>query len=241
MNKLFNYLKSRSFALLLAILSVLVQSPHSFSAFYNTGGIFNNWGLAQAALFSAILDFSILFYTMRGRSDYAKAGAWAMFLINSYHYYTVWGFSWTFGFGVFLAALVPVSVYGYSEEIPEEELNKARLPELLQAEAEIGKLAGIIQQKDKYLSAAREHVAKRDLETRELKNLLQEKDRELLAFKDLISNNKPAVKLVTVPEFTEEESLVEQREDLPTTGREVDLKGPIESTGGPRDPIDEEI
>jgi hypothetical protein len=121
MNKVFNYLKSRDLALLLAFVSMLVQSPHSFSAFYNLGGFANNWGIAQAILFAVIVDFSILFYTARGRNDIAYVGAFVMVVINCYHYYTIWGLSWTFGFGCFLALIVPVSVYYYSEEIPEED------------------------------------------------------------------------------------------------------------------------
>ena len=115
-------IKSNTFALIVAILSVVVQSFHSYTAFYNTSSLQGSgWGIAQAALFAVVIDMAILFYTVRGRKDIALYAAGAMVMINSYYYYQHLGISFEFAFGVFLALIIPTSVYFYSEEIKDED------------------------------------------------------------------------------------------------------------------------
>lgn len=115
-------IKSNQFALIVAILSVVVQSFHSYTAFYNTSSLQGSlWGIAQAVLFAAVIDMAILFYTVRGRKDIALYAAAAMVMINAYYYYQHLGLSFQFAFGVFLALIIPVSVYFYSEEIKDED------------------------------------------------------------------------------------------------------------------------
>lgn len=124
-NRLLTYLKSNNFALLIAILSVAVQSFHSFTAFYNTSGLKGTaWGIAQAALFALIVDMAILFYTLRRRSDIARIAALAMVIINAYYYFQHLGLTLEFIFGVFLSLIIPVSVYFYSEEIGKEDIDE---------------------------------------------------------------------------------------------------------------------
>jgi hypothetical protein len=123
MSKLLLYLRSAPFALIVAIISMLVQTPHSFTAFYNTSAIRGSWGIAQALTFAIVIDLAILFYTLRRRQDIAVLAAVVMFVINAYYYYSAWGISWSFAFGCFLAAIIPVSVYYYSEEIDEEKVD----------------------------------------------------------------------------------------------------------------------
>lgn len=120
MQKLLVYLRSSRFALLVAIVSMLVQTPHSFTAFYNTSAIRDSWGIAQALTFAIVIDLAIIFYTLRKRTDIAVGAALVMFIINAYYYWSAWGISWSFGFGCFLAGIIPISVYFYSEEIEEE-------------------------------------------------------------------------------------------------------------------------
>lgn len=119
--KLLTFLRSNNFALSIAILSVIVQSFHSFTAFYNTSSLHNAWGIAQAVLFAIIIDLAIIFYTLRNRTDIAKIAALAMVIINAYYYYQHLGVTTEFIFGVFLSLIIPVSVYFYSEEIRLEE------------------------------------------------------------------------------------------------------------------------
>jgi hypothetical protein len=241
MKNLLTYLRSNSFALLVAILSVAVQSFHSFTAFYNTSSLRGSaWGIAQAVLFAVIIDLAILFYTLRKREDIAKLAALVMVVINAYYYYQAWGLSWTFAFGCFLSLIIPVSVYYYSEEIDDQDDNKARLPELLQAESEIRKLVDIIQQKETHLQASREHVAKRDLEVKRLSVEAAELKNKLVLMQGARTVIQEERAPVTVDEFREEEAVAVMHTPY-FPGKEGDLKGPIISTGGPRDPIDEQI
>lgn len=124
-NRLLSFLRSNNFALTIAILSVIVQSFHSYTAFYNTSTLKGTaWGMAQAVLFAVIIDLAILFYTVRRRTDIARLAALVMVIINSYYYYQSLGISFEFIFGVFLSLIIPVSVYFYSEEIGKEEIEE---------------------------------------------------------------------------------------------------------------------
>jgi hypothetical protein len=119
--KLLTYLRSNQFAITIAILSVIVQSFHSFTAFYNTSALKGPWGISQAVLFALVIDLAILFYTVRGRRDIAMYAAVAMVTINGYYYYQHLGLTFEFIFGCFLSLIIPVSVYFYSEEIKEDD------------------------------------------------------------------------------------------------------------------------
>jgi hypothetical protein len=123
-NKVVTYMRSVSFALIIAIISMLVQSPHSYTAFHDLSSLRNTgWGIAQAVVFALVIDLAVLFYTLRKRTDIAIGAAVAMGLINIYYYWVEWQLSLNFAFGCFLSLLVPVSVYFYSEEIelPDDE------------------------------------------------------------------------------------------------------------------------
>lgn len=131
------FLKSTSFAITVAILSVVVQSFHSFTVFYGVSELKGNaWGIAQAVLFAVIVDLAILFYTVRGNLRVTWMFAFVMVLINAYYYYTHLGFSFAFVMGVLLSFVLPVSVYFYSEEIGDEDVSYAGHEELLKVENE---------------------------------------------------------------------------------------------------------
>lgn len=118
---LLKVIKSNQFALWVAILSVIVQSFHSYTAFYNTSSLAGTgWGIGQAVLFAVVIDLAILFYTVRQRKDIALYAAFVMVIINSYYYYQHLGLSFQFAFGCFLSLIIPTSVYFYSEEIKED-------------------------------------------------------------------------------------------------------------------------
>lgn len=119
---LLDIIKSDTFALWVAILSVLVQSFHSFTAFYNASSLYGTaWGIAQGILFAVVIDLAILFYTVRNRTGIAIGAAFFMVVINAYYYYQHLGVSFAFVFGVFLSLIIPMSVYFYSEEIGKEK------------------------------------------------------------------------------------------------------------------------
>lgn len=118
MKKLLHTLKSNEFALFLSIVSVLVQSFHSYTAFYNMSSLKGTvWGIAQAVLFAFVIDCAILFYTLRNKKDVVFFASVFLFVINGYYYYSFWGFGYELIFAAFLSLLVPVTQYFYSEEI----------------------------------------------------------------------------------------------------------------------------
>lgn len=151
---------------MIAILSVIVQSFHSFTAFYNTSGLKGTaWGIAQAGLFALIVDMAILFYTLRRRSDIARLAALVMVIINAYYYFQHLGLNLEFIFGCFLSLIIPVSVYFYSEEIGKDEITDTD-----EQEAFIEKLSN-------------------DLANAELKAIAIKNDRDSL-FRELNKNKK---------------------------------------------------
>jgi len=118
---LLKIIKSNDFALTVAIMSVLVQSFHSFTAFYNMSSLKGTfWGVIQAVLFAIVVDLAILFYTVRNKKDVVLFASTFLFVINAYYYYSHWGFTWELLFASFLSILIPVTHYYYSDEIKEE-------------------------------------------------------------------------------------------------------------------------
>ncbi len=123
-------LKSNSFALWVAIASVLVQLPHSYHVFASLSKIPGVWGIVQAALFSIVIDMALIFYTLRNRRDISLFFAAIMVLINGIYYFDMIGFSARFAAAVIISFVIPVSVYFYSEEIKEEELTNMDLKKM---------------------------------------------------------------------------------------------------------------
>jgi hypothetical protein len=116
-------LKSNEFALAVAILSVIVQSFHSYTAFYNISSLKGTgWGICQAVLFAAVFDFAILFYTVRNKKDVVLGASIFMVIINIYYYYQHLGLTFEFIFGCLIAMIIPTTQYYYSEEIKEPEI-----------------------------------------------------------------------------------------------------------------------
>lgn len=159
---LLQIIKSNQFALWIAILSVVVQSFHSFKVFYNASSLSGTaWGIAQGILFAIVIDLAILFYTLRNRRDIALGAALSMFIINAWYYYTHIGTIWdlNFLFGCFISAIIPVSVYFYSEEIHEEEIeddNPYRYAQILEDRDEDH--AKEIDSKDEIIEGLRESL-----------------------------------------------------------------------------------
>lgn len=120
--KLLKTLRSNEFAIVVAILSMILQSFHTFTAFRNTSNVPGIAGILEAVLAAIVVDLAILFYTVRARKDVATGAAIVMVIINVYFYYVQWGISFTFAFGCFLALVIPISVYFYSEEIKDDDI-----------------------------------------------------------------------------------------------------------------------
>jgi len=118
---LIQILRSNTFAIWISIASVIVQSFHTFFAFYKISSLNGTvWGIAQAVLFSIIVDAAILFYTVRKNTKVTWMAAFIMVIINLYVYYTHLGLSFDFVLGVLISFVIPVSNYFYSEEIEDE-------------------------------------------------------------------------------------------------------------------------
>lgn len=115
-------LRSNTFAIYIAIASVIVQSFHSFYAFYKISSLNGTgWGIAQAVLFAIIVDAAVLFYTVRKNTKVTWMAAFIMVLINLYVYWVHLGLTFDFALGVLIAFVIPVSNYFYSEEIEVDD------------------------------------------------------------------------------------------------------------------------
>lgn len=167
-------LKSNEFAVIVAVLSVLVQSFHSYYAFYNVSSLKGTgWGVAQAVLFAIVFDMAILFYTVRNKKDVVLGAAFFLVLINAYYYYQHLGFTFEFIFGCFLSVIIPVTQYYYSEEIREEEERDEINPyhyarviedkdaEIDKAEARVAELETFNKKVVAEMGEASDHLARR--------------------------------------------------------------------------------
>jgi len=174
---LIQILRSNVFAIYVAIASVIVQSFHSFYAFYKISSLNGTgWGIAQAVLFALIVDCAVLFYTVRKNTKVTWMFAFVMVLINLYVYYTHLHLTFDFILGVLISFVIPVSNYFYSEEIDdtmEVDYEPEQREEVLKLEKEnellTNKLADslveLIAEKDKatkYITELREEIKKRD-------------------------------------------------------------------------------
>jgi len=113
------YIKSNDFALIVAMASVLLQSGHTYHAFLSAETLTPNWvDYTFSVLAAIVIDFAILFYTLRNRKDIAVGAMIAMMAINGYHYWIIHeAFTIRFFAGVAFSMIIPISVYFYSEEI----------------------------------------------------------------------------------------------------------------------------
>jgi hypothetical protein len=116
-------LKTNEFALLIALASVLVQSPNSKAVFLSISTYTGTLAELQAWGFALILDIAILYYTVKNRKDVALFFAVIQVCMNLLYYWNGLEFSKPFLTALVISVCLPVSVYFYSEEIkldPEE-------------------------------------------------------------------------------------------------------------------------
>jgi len=174
---LIQLLRSNSFAIYIAIASVLVQSFHSFYAFYKISSLNGSWwGIAQAVLFALIVDCAVLFYTVRKNTKVTWMFAFVMVLINLYVYYTHLGLTFDFILGILISFVIPVSNYFYSEEIDdtmEIDYEPGQREEILKIEKERDDWHERFDESEKflrneqlkatkYITELREEIKKRD-------------------------------------------------------------------------------
>lgn len=191
---LLKFIKSNEFALTVAILSVLVQSFHSFTAFYNISSLKGTTaGVIQAVLFAIVVDLAVLFYTVRNKKEVVFFASVFLFVINAYYYFDHLGFVWQLFFAAFLSILVPVTQYYYSEEIgDDEETGPDYVSELKSANDTLNMYSGKIEHLKKERDEAAEHLGRRlnDLEVAEKKNHeLAEAYYQAVAQRDSLRNN----------------------------------------------------
>lgn len=115
-------LKSNEFALLVAILSVATQAPHTYFVMYSISnpGMYEILRVTQAVLAAIVIDMALLFYTVRNRKDIALVFAGMQIAVNFFYYYKNLGFTENLIAGIIMSIMLPVSVYYYSEEIKED-------------------------------------------------------------------------------------------------------------------------
>ena len=112
-------IKGNDFATYVAILSVILQSGHTFKAYLSTEALNPNWvDYSFAVLAAIVIDLAILFYTLRNRKDIALGAMFVMMAINGYAYWIIHQqLNIAFWAGMFFSAVIPISVFYYSEEI----------------------------------------------------------------------------------------------------------------------------
>jgi uncharacterized membrane protein YgaE (UPF0421/DUF939 family) len=176
---LISILKSNTYAIYIAIASVICQSFHTFFAFYKISSLNGTgWGIAQAVLFAIILDAAVLFYTVRKNTKVTWMAAFVMVLINLYVYYVHLGLTFDFILGVLISFVIPVSNYFYSEEITDDvEYEIGQRDEVLKIEKKyedmIAKMETTIENQQalieyegskaqKYISELRDSIKARD-------------------------------------------------------------------------------
>lgn len=111
--------KHKTFATWLAIISMLVQSKHTFTAYLSSESLDPNYlDYFFSALAAGVFDLIILFYTLRGRISIARFGAIVLGVINVYAYWLVHE-DWTlsFVFSTVFAVSMPALVFYYSDEL----------------------------------------------------------------------------------------------------------------------------
>jgi len=168
---LIKFLRSNTFAIWIAVFSVIVQSFHSFYAFYKISSLNGTgWGIAQAVLFALIVDCAVLFYTVRKNTKVTWMFAFVMVLINLYVYYTHLHLTFDFILGALISFVIPVSNYFYSEEIDDESGHSKEFTELQKLadvmHEEITQLQNeaVAESKKsiKYITELRDEIKKRD-------------------------------------------------------------------------------
>lgn len=193
-------LRSNTFAIYIAIASVIVQSFHSFYAFYKISSLNGTgWGIAQAVLFAIIVDAAVLFYTVRKNTKVTWMAAFIMVLINLYVYWVHLGFTFDFALGALIAFVIPVSNYFYSEEIEVDDprdvqYEPGQREEILKVEKELDQMKELVskqrqerlsiessaayenQKARKYITELREEIKLRD----EVIINLQEKQKKMI-------------------------------------------------------------
>lgn len=172
------------------MLSVLVQSFHSFAVFYGVSDLQRSgWGIAQACLFAIIVDLAILFYTVRKNLRVTWMFAAVMVAINAYYYYTHLGLSFAMLMGTLLSFVLPVSVYFYSEEIHDDAHVVDRSAEITSMEQERHRMVDqIVALKNEILATDKGYH--QSMETIEIqKGVLDKMTKEIHDLKQVIEAN----------------------------------------------------
>lgn len=129
-------LKGNDFALLVAVLSILAQTPHTYFVMHSLSHPELDPALrvAQAMLTALVLDMALLFYTVRNRSSITWYFAISQIFINVYYYYTTVSISEQMIPAVIISVMLPVSIHFYSQELKEEVHAKAEPEQAVHAQ-----------------------------------------------------------------------------------------------------------
>ncbi len=140
MRSFIKFTRSLEFAGWICLLTMLSQSFHTFYSFNAVSSIENFLGIIQSGIFVLVFEFFALWYLFRGRENMAKFFAGCLLIMNVY-YYWVNNEGLELALGLFIAVIMPVSVYNAASEIKkqlleEEAAEKAELEKTTQKEKE---------------------------------------------------------------------------------------------------------
>ncbi len=112
---------SLQFTILLCILSMITQGYHSFYTFHKTSNIEGFMGYVQSILFVVVFELFTLYYLVRGKKMMAGFYSVCYLIMNLFYYYNHFQQSgevyWT---SLFLAFIIPFSIFNLAENIPIE-------------------------------------------------------------------------------------------------------------------------
>ena len=121
MKKVLFYVKSLDFAFVLCLIAMLGQSFHSYYAFYDVSNLSSDWWrIPESLILIFAFDSFTLFYLMRGRTRLARFYTACLFIMNCYYYISSGPFTLMTLFGIFLSAIIPISIYFVAEEVKLE-------------------------------------------------------------------------------------------------------------------------
>lgn len=129
--KILNFLRSKKFGLWLAIITVLVQAAHSTYVFLSLSSFGELWALIHSAVMAIVISGAILFFTLRKKITLAIFFAAFESAINIAYYvkYIIvenqsW---WLLAIALPVAVVLPLTLYYYSEELTEEDIEEKKL------------------------------------------------------------------------------------------------------------------
>lgn len=133
MRNTINYIKSLDFAFVICLIAMTGQSFHTFYSFYAVSNIESDlFRIPESILLVIVFEAFTLFYLIRGRSKMAIFYSLCLFVMNCYYYISSGSEGAKLWLGIFLSAIIPISIYFVAEEVKmdfekKEEINSMEI------------------------------------------------------------------------------------------------------------------